>query len=56
MTAYMTVFYRIAELFRPMALPSAGLLPFAQTLICDLSTNGANNNYSSDMPIFPDAK
>ena len=44
----------LSELYRPMGLPSAGLLPFAQTLICDLSTT--NSSYSADMPVFPNAK
>ena len=42
------------ELYRPMGLPSAGLLPFTQTIVCDLS--GGNSSYSTDMPFFPNAK
>lgn len=41
------------QLYRPMGLPSAGLLPFTQTIICDLS--GGNSSYSTDMPFFPNA-
>ena len=37
-----------------MALPSAGLLPFMQTLMCDL--DGGDSVDSSDMPSFPNAK
>ena len=37
-----------------MGLPSAGLLPFTQTIVCDLS--GGNSSYSTDMPFFPNAK
>lgn len=51
---FICIYLHILEHFRPMALPSAGLLPFAQTLICDLSTT--NSNFSADMPYFPNAK
>lgn len=37
-----------------MGLPSAGLIPFAQTLVCDL--DAASAPYTTDMPVFPDAK
>ena len=45
----------LIELFRPMGLPSAGFLPFMQTMMCDLSGK-PSANYSTDMPIFPNAK
>ena len=38
-----------------MGLPSAGFLPFMQTVMCDLSAK-PSANYSTDMPIFPNAK
>lgn len=44
----------ILGLFRPMGLPSAGFLPFVQTMMCELSAKPSQ--YSSDMPIFPNAK
>lgn len=33
--------------YRPQALPSAGVLPFVQSLVCDLSNNSVNNTYEN---------
>ena len=42
--------------FRTYALPSAGMLPFLQTLICDLEVDdGYETGPFSDMPAFPNA-
>lgn len=40
--------------YRAYALPSAGALPFVQTLFCDFGT-GEDNDPFSDMPTFPNA-
>ena len=40
--------------YRAYALPSAGTLPFLQTLFCDLG-GGKDEDPFSDMPTFPNA-
>ena len=42
-----------AALYRAIALPSAGVLPFMQSVVCDL--NGGRSDFASDMPYFPNA-
>lgn len=37
-----------------MGLPSAGILPFMQTFVCD--SGAKRSKFSTDMPIFPNAK
>lgn len=43
-----------AAKYRALALPSAGTLPFLQTLFCDFGTGKDSGPYS-DMPTFPNA-
>ena len=42
------------DLFQPVALPSAGTLPFMQSMLCSLDQHGKNASYS-EMPQFPNA-
>ncbi len=42
------------DLWRPVALPSAGTLPFMQSLLCDLDQNGHRYGYKA-MPSYPNA-
>ena len=42
-----------AEVYRANALPSAGAMPFIQTIMCDL--NGGRDEYKTDMPLYPNA-
>ncbi len=42
------------DLWRPVALPSAGTLPFVQSLICDLDQKGSRYGYQA-MPSYPNA-
>ena len=40
--------------FRPYAMPSAGFLPFLQTVMCDLGDDD-KGGVVSDLPSFPNA-
>lgn len=40
-------------IYRANALPSAGVLPFMQTMMCDLS--GGREKFLTDMPQYPNA-
>ncbi len=42
-------------LYRPFALPSAGTLPFLQTLICERPDNNDGNEQYRDLPRYPGA-
>ena len=42
-----------SEIYRANALPSAGAMPFLQTVLCDL--NGGRDPYQTDMPVYPNA-
>ena len=43
-----------AAVFRPYAMPSAGFLPFLQTVMCDLGDDD-KGGVVSDLPSFPNA-
>jgi hypothetical protein len=43
-----------AAKYRAYAMPSAGALPFLQTLFCDFGTQEDHGPFS-DMPTFPNA-
>ena len=52
-SVHVHVFVLIAEIYRANALPSAGAMPFLQTVMCDL--NGGSDDYKTDMPLYPNA-
>lgn len=41
--------------YRSLALPSAGMLPFLQSILCDVGGSGLDDGPFSDMPTFPNA-
>ena len=43
----------LSEVFRAFALPSAGALPFFQSVLCD--SKGLPEANSTDMPQYPNA-
>jgi len=46
--------YVFVAVFRPYAMPSAGFLPFLQTVMCDLGDDD-KGGVVSDLPNFPNA-
>ena len=46
-------FLSLAEMYRAHALPSAGLFPFLQTVLCDVGQGPFED--ARDMPDYPDA-